>query len=97
MLARANGDAGGGGNGGGGGGGADFRGDENRGRRTELTMGEAFGCGAIVGAISVPVTHPIDVVKTNIMAYKGQSFLRHRPNLHLRTLGAAAERLQHRL
>ena len=34
-------------------------------------MAEAFGCGAFVGALSVPLTHPIDVVKTNMMAYKG--------------------------
>jgi hypothetical protein len=32
---------------------------------------EGFVCGAIVGAVSVPATHPIDVVKTNMMAYKG--------------------------
>ena len=37
--------------------------EENR-AFTEL---QALGCGAACGAISVPISHPIDVVKTNMM------------------------------
>jgi len=63
--------------GGGGGGGDGSSGLEDDGvsrkrtKQTELSMIQAFGCGAVVGALSVPATHPIDVIKTNMMAYKG--------------------------
>eukprot|EP00039_Didymoeca_costata_P013523 m.207103 g.207103 ORF g.207103 m.207103 type:complete len:288 (+) comp15801_c0_seq13:2799-3662(+) len=37
----------------------------------ELTTLQSFACGAMVGAMSVPLTHPFDVVKTNMMALRG--------------------------
>ena len=33
----------------------------------EFTDLHALGCGAMCGAVSVPISHPIDVVKTNMM------------------------------
>ena len=80
--------------GGGGGGGDGSSGLEDDGvsrkrtKQTELSMIQAFGCGAVVGALSVPATHPIDVIKTNMMAYKGpvkslQPKIKHTTRWHL--------------